>query len=104
MSADFQVTIHGARGEEWHRIAGTNTFPVRSPIPVLADLPGRDNARVFLLDLELIEVEVKAKIVAHLSTKFGLRPEEAEEEIRRIGIPILEDECSVMVLNPQRWF
>lgn len=90
------VTIHGERGRQWYSVAGTRTFPVKSCLPILATLPGIGPARVFLLDLEAIEPPLLALIVAHLSTKFGLQPWELEAEIRRGGIPILAEDCSVM--------
>ena len=101
---DFTVTIGGSRGEEWERVCGTRTFPVRSPIPMLADLPGKPAARVFLLDLQSIEAETRERITAHLASKFGLSPIEAAQEIQDHGIPILEEDCSTTIRNPQRWF
>jgi hypothetical protein len=103
-SHDFFVTIHGERGEEWKGIAGTNHFPVRSPIPSLGILPGKGEQRVYLLALDQVEPETLNRIVSHMSEKFGLTPEEARDEMEKAGIPILADECSVMVHNPQRWF
>lgn len=101
--SDFTVTVGGSRGDEWERICGTRTFPVRSPIPVLADLPGKPSSRVFLLAIEDLDGEVREKIFAHLAQKFGLSPEEQMREINAQGIPILDEECSVMIRNPQRW-
>src|SRR5512135_2486606 len=102
--SDFTVTVGGSRGDEWERICGTRTFPVRSPIPVLADLPGKPKSEVFLLDLASIEKPVRERIVAHLSQKFGLPPAEAEAEVNSKGIPILAEECCTTIRNPQRWF
>lgn len=105
MSTDFHVTIHGTRGEEWQRVAGTNHFPVKSPIPSLATLPGySEPQRVFMLDIPEIEAATLSKIVAHLSEKFQVPLDEAEQEIRAAGIPILAADCSVMVEHPQKWF
>lgn len=105
MSTDFHVTITGARGEEWKRITGTDRFPVTSPIPSLGNLPGfTEPQRIFHLDLDETEAAIKEKIVAHLSAKFGLSPEETEAEIRAAGIPILEADCMVSIQHPQKWF
>ena len=101
---DFTVTVGGSRGEEWERVAGTRTFPVRSPIPVIADLPGKPKARVFLLDLESIEAGVREKIVSHLARKFGLPPHEVEKDVNEAGIPILADDCMTTIQHPQKWF
>jgi hypothetical protein len=103
-SHDFWVSIHGERGEEWKRIADTNHFPVKSPIPSLGILPGKGEQRVYLLALDQMLPHVLDRIVAHLAAKFGMTPEETKEEMEKAGIPILADECSVMVHNPMRWF
>lgn len=103
MSTDFYVSIGGARGEEWERIAGTRRFPVKSPIPFLADLPGQPKAEVFLLDIQELEYDVLVRITAHLCQKFGLTTEEAAVEIKAGWIPILNEDCMVTILNPQRW-
>ncbi len=102
-SHDFWVTVHGARGEEWVRVAGTNHFPVKSPIPVLGNLPGKPMSHIYLLALDQMEPEVLARIVAHLAQKFSMSEEEAKQEIDKAGIPILADDCGVMILNPRRW-
>lgn len=42
-------------------------------------------------------------IVAHLSQKFGMTPQECESKIAKVGIPILADDCTVVLNDPQRW-
>jgi len=105
MSADFRVTIGGARGEEWERVAGTRTFPVMTPIPQMATLPGRPGlSKVFLVDLAELEPGVLDRIVAYLAAKFGLSEQEAAAEIKTAGVPVLDEQCTVVVTNPQKWF
>ncbi len=104
MPHDFFVTIHGERGAEWERACGTRQFPIETPTPNFANLPGKPRSRVFMLALNQIDPPVMEKIVAHLAGKFKLTPEEAAVEIAGHGIPILEDDCSVLILNPQKWF
>ncbi len=103
-SHDFWATLHGERGEEWRLITGTNEFPIQSPIPVLGDLPGKGETRCYLLALDQVEPEILRRIVAHLAKKFGMTPEETEREMKTVGIPIPADDCSMMVLHPQKWF
>ena len=100
---DFWVTIEGQRGEKWQRVLGTSRLPVRSPIPTLAILPGIGEAEVYLVALDVLAPGQQEKIIAHLCEKFQLRPDEAEAEIRQAGVPILGRDCSVMIMNPQRW-
>ena len=104
MEHDFWVTIHGERGAEWEHILGTSRLPVRSPIPVLANLPGMPEPQhVYLVALDKLPVGALTKIIDHLSAKFDLDSAEAAEEIEKAGIPIWEKDCSLMVWNPQRW-
>jgi hypothetical protein len=105
MSHDFWIAIGGQRGAEWERIAGTRRFPVRSPIPVTATLPGLDGVqRVYLLALDVIAPDTLSLIVNHLAAKYSLSAEESEREIRTAGIPILEADTIMIVEHPQRWF
>ena len=100
---DFWVTIHGQRGEEWQRVLGTSRIPVKSPLPILANLPGIGEARVHLVALDVLTPGQQEKIVIHLCEKFQLSRNEAEAEIRQAGIPILSQDCTVMMMNFQRW-
>ena len=100
--SDFTVTIHGPRGEEWERICGRRTFPVILPA-IMASLPGVGPKCVYLLDLKALPPDDLNKIVEHLAAKFSLKPEEAADEIEKAGIPILDEDVSLMIRNPQRW-
>ena len=97
-----QITLFGERGEEWERITGRRTFPVQSPIPCIAEsLPGREGPqRVYLLDIEALDIQTAKRIVNHLCAKFGLTGPEAAEELSK-GIPILAEDC--VVATTPRW-
>lgn len=101
---DFFVTIRGERGEEWKQVIGTDTVPVVSPIPIRANLPGLGEQSAFLLAIDQLEPETFQAIVRHLSMKFGIALREIETTIRAEGIPILDHDCTLVVLNPQKWF
>lgn len=98
------MTVNGPRGDEFEQVCGCRTFPVRSPIPGLADLPGKPAAPVYLLDLDEVEPNTIAKIINHLMLKFNVPPDEVQREIAENGIPILAEDCTVAILHPQRWF
>lgn len=103
MGKDFFVTVTGDRAAEWEQIFGTTTVNVRSPIPQWADLPGKGKSLIFLLDLELITPTQRQRLVEHISRKWNQPPAEVEAEIKARGVPILDEDCIVGVLNPQRW-
>lgn len=103
MRPPLEVTINGERGDEWERICGTRRFPVTTWEPLKADLPGKPNADIYILNLLLMESETLDKVTAHLAQKFGLSPQEANLEIVQKGIPILAENVTVVLNDPQRW-
>jgi hypothetical protein len=105
MSKDFRVTVNDvARREEWLAIFGTDTMCVESPIPENATLPGLDGTqRIYKLDLAELTDEQRARLVEHIGHKFGLEVDEVNELLDVHGVPILADQCSVIVHNPQKW-
>ena len=101
---DFKVTITDPeRAAEWLVILGTTTVCVESPFPILANLPGHPRAEIYLLDLDLLTVEQRERLISHLCRKFGVPAGEAETEIARAGIPILAEHCILIIDNPIRW-
>jgi hypothetical protein len=106
---DFWITLKDTKAEEWVTLLGPDRgrrLPVMTPIPQLAHLPGFDvPQRIFLLALDCMEPNEIALISGKLAAKFGMTPDEAEEEIRKVGIPIREEHIDgVIVHRPQRWF
>jgi hypothetical protein len=104
MGKDFRVTItNPEREEEFLKVFGRTTVNVESPIPHMASIPGKGRCRIYKLDLNLISEEEREKLVAHIAEKFKLNPEFVKAELARAGLPILADECTVVISNPQRW-
>jgi hypothetical protein len=101
---DFWATVDGARGEQWKRTVGTNRFPIESPLPIRGNLPGLGDREVYLLALDQLDAATRGAIMVELARSFGIPAAEIAEEISRVGVPILAEDCSVTVHNPQRWF
>jgi hypothetical protein len=105
MGKDFTVTItNEERAAEWEETLGTRTVHVKSPLPSMATLPGYPAAMIYELDLEMITPEQRERLVAHLAQKFGIPADEVAAQLDQHGVPILADDCTVMVRHPQRWF
>lgn len=105
MSRDFKVTVFDPeRAAEWQEIMGTTTLCVKSPIPSQASLPGIKTALIYELDLDLLTEEQLHRLVTHIANKFNYTPEEVKEALPIQGVPILADDCTVSMGNPQRWF
>ena len=103
MRPPLEVTINGPRGDEWERVCGTRTFPVTSFNPVRANLPGKPNAEVYIMNVQAMESAVMEKIAAHLAQKFGLTEQEVFSDMAAHGNPILAEDCTVVLNDPQRW-
>jgi predicted membrane channel-forming protein YqfA (hemolysin III family) len=61
-------------------------------------------ALIFLLDEKLITPEQRQRLVEHISRKFNIPAAEVEADIDGPGAPILDEDCTVTVHNPQKWF
>jgi hypothetical protein len=103
MRPPLEVTISGPRGDEWERVCGTRQFPVTTWEPIRANLPGKPNSLVWMMNLQLMDSDTLAKIVAHLSQKFGIPVQEIEAEMAAHGNPILAEDAFVVLNDPQRW-
>ncbi len=105
MGIDFKVTINSPeRAEEFMKVFGRVEMDVKSPVPHEANLPGKGQARIFELDMDMISEDEKDKLAAHLAEKFKLNIEVVKTELARVGMPILAEDCTVVVYNPQVWF
>ncbi len=103
MRPPLTLTINGPRGDELERVCGTRTFPVTTWEPIRADLPGKPNALVWMMNLLLMDGETIRKIIAHLSQKFGIPEHEIQAEMAEHGNPILAEDAYVVLNDPQRW-
>jgi hypothetical protein len=105
MGKDFTATItNPERAAEWEAILGTTTIHIKSPIPTPASLPGHPETLIYELDLNLITSEQRQRLIQYLASKFAIPPYIVEYELPIHGVPILADDCTVSVANPQKWF
>lgn len=104
MAKDFTVTVHDPeRASEFATVFGTTTVCIRSPLPSLADLPGRPNALVYELDLAELTDDQRQRLINHIATKFSIPAEEVAAELDVVGMPILAENVAIAIHNPQRW-
>lgn len=104
MSKDVTVTVHGERGEMFQQVFGTNTVCVESAIGELANLPGLGERHVYKLDLKEITPEQRAKLVSNLAGRFNLPESEVAALMEVHGVPILTDDCTLIVTGDTgRW-
>lgn len=103
---DFKVILSetSARADDFRAVFGRLEVCIQSPLPRLANLPGFDvPQRVYLLDLDALTEAEEARLVQHISTKLNVGVEDVILHLHNSGVPILADECVVVVDHPQRW-
>jgi hypothetical protein len=101
---DFRCTITDPeRAAEWEKHLGTKTVFIKSPIPVLASLPGHPCAEIYELDLDLLTDEQRESLIAWMAEKYSCPVDYVRQGLASQGVPILAEHCIVSIDNPQRW-
>lgn len=102
---DFTVTVtNPERAADWQSILGRTTVVVCSPIPSRANLPGHPDTLIYMLDLDVLTAEETDRLVTFIAQRFHIAEADVARDLRLQGVPILADDCTVTVWNPQRWF
>jgi len=106
MGKDFEITIRNntEKAKEFMEVLGTLTVNVKSPIPEYISTPHHEKVLVYFLDLDLITKEQLDNLITYLSEKFNQPIDFVKENIDKFGVPILQNDCSLFIKNPQRWF
>ncbi|HEC92902.1 MAG TPA: hypothetical protein ENI51_07940 [Candidatus Atribacteria bacterium] len=103
MGKDFKVVIKDKeRKKEFLKVFGTDTINIISPIPQIIKVNGKLE-KAYFLDLNLISKKQKENLISHLSEKFSLDYDYVRDNLDKIGVPILDKDCIVIIENPQRW-
>lgn len=104
MGKDFEVTIYDKkRKKDFIKVFGTNTVKVKSPVPTLILRPNDEEAYAYFLDLDLITKKEREKLIKHLSEKFNQPIDFVRANLDKMGLPILKENCGLIIKNPQRW-
>jgi len=106
LGKDFEITIkeNTEKGKAFIEVLGTLTVKVKSPIPEYISTPHHEKVLAYFLDLELLTKEQKERLIAYLSEKFDQSIDFVKENLDIFGVPILQNDCSLFIKNPQRWF
>lgn len=104
MAKDFEVIINDPdRRADFIKIFGRDRVNVTSPLPEWAELPTIGKAPVYKMDLNLLTLNERLRLVGHLAQKFNIPADEVARDLEKEGVPILAQHCTVVVYNPQRW-
>jgi len=106
MGKDFEITIKNntEKAKEFMKVFGTLTVNIKSPIPEYILTPNNEKVLAYFLDLDLITEEQRENLIKHLSEKFNQPIDFVIKNLDNIGVPILQNDCSLLIKNPQRWF
>lgn len=106
MGKDFEITIRNntEKAKEFMEVLGTLTVNVKSPIPEYISTPHHEKVLAYFLDLDLITKEQRDNLIKYLSEKFNQSIDFVKENLDKFGVPILQNDCSLFIKNPQRWF
>lgn len=86
------VTNPPERVRQFVEVFGTNTVPVKGIIPVSANLPDFETpVPVYLLDLDKITPEQRARLVDQMVERFKEHPDEIREALNTEGMPIIAE-------------
>jgi hypothetical protein len=80
---------------EWREILGGDEVPLRSPVPITAELADEKDVRVYVLDIAALSPEQKERLTRAAMRRFDHDRAEVEAQLASIGFPIREEDCSV---------
>lgn len=105
MARDFVAIINDPqRAEFFKSVLGRTEINITSPYPMRADLPGLPRVKVYMVDLDMLTPGERRRLIEATASRFRVPPMVVEQDIAMKGFPILADQCSVAIHNPQRWF
>ena len=102
---DFQASISktSERAETWLAVFGSKTIPLKSPIPYKANIPEKGSVYVYDLDLSLLTQEQRQRLVIHIAKRFDYEESFVDKELDSMGCPILAEDVTIIIHNPQKW-
>lgn len=102
--SDFEVAIYDKeRKKDFMKVFGTDIIPIKSPIPTKISLPSGEEKKVYFLDLDSITHDQRKRLIQHISESFNQPIDSVNEDLDTIGLPILKENCGLIIHNPQRW-
>lgn len=105
MGDDFEITVYDSeRKANFIEVFGTNTVKVVSPFPKMIIRPNGTKAIAYFLDLKAITDKQRERLIKNLSERFKQSIEFVRENLEEMGVPILAENASAIIKNPQRWF
>ena len=101
MSFAFTVTVKDEpRRSRWLEYLGTDTLPIINGLPILANVPGHPETRVYLVDFWTLDEDMQFRLVKMLAACFGWKEMDVWMELGlRCYAPILAEGAIVDVCD-----
>jgi len=107
MKTDIRVVIDegSPRAADCMRVFWRRDVPVVSDKPMWVMVPEYDRPmQAYRLDVGRITPEERERLVQHLAGRYApLLDDEINESLDKYGMPILADDCTVVVQHPLKW-
>lgn len=106
MTTDFfaVIDVNGPRAATYLSVFGSLTVPIKSPLPVFAELPGLGRSQIVEIDIAQLDAGQKARLADHIAHAFHLSVAHVHADLGEIGCPIrMDDDVHILVHNPQRY-
>lgn len=97
MSAFHVIVTDPARRAAFEKVFGSASVPVKSAVPITAELAGKGVVKAYQLDLEALDADAFARLVEHLAAKFETLPSVVETTLRTEGMAIMAEDCVVAI-------
>lgn len=85
------------RLRDWMAVFGTDTIPLRSPVPYMAGLPGLDDPQlVYDADLTALTPYQRRLLIIHIAMRFSLSIDYVARNLDDMGLPILAEDVTII--------
>jgi len=104
-SHDFWLEVlDPQRVIDFTAVFGSARVPIKSPIVTLAGIPGKNSpTRIYELALDQITPDQRSRLIDFIALKFSLPRPDIDEDLDRIGMPILAENTVITIDHAQRW-
>jgi len=76
------------RYDDWLRVLGQDSVPLKSPQTHLANLGDEADVEVYSLDIEKLSEGQSDRLATWIAEKFGVAPKIARDAIASLGFPV----------------
>ena len=95
MTGPIAIVTDPERRKYFEAILGT--VPVTSYLPTTVNVPEKGVSKAYKLDLKRVTPMQRQAIIDHITKRFKLDAKLVTEDLEKMGVPILADQCTVAI-------